>query len=402
MPPLEARVHTRLLVSFEQAGTLRIGMAATQQMLRTGLVELACSGHAFPEFAERAIKLLDSAVSVDAWCVMTSDPVTLLITGAVGENLPTSDPDKAAEFFRIEYSGEDFINFSDLARTGAKVGVLSEATGGDLEKSPRWRVLFGPAGLGDQMRAVCADGSACWGYLALHRRKASANFSRPEAKLISGLSRQLAEGIRLSLLVENTDKEGVPEGPGLIVLDDDLAVVGANPAAARLLDEVLLDPEVERGAPSAIFSVAALVGGLDGRGEISETPKARIKSASGRWLMAHATRLDAPGGEKRIAVIVEPAPPLEAGAIALRAYGLTARELEVAGLVLQGFSTAEIASRLVVSELTVQQHLKGVFEKAAVRSRRELVSEVFRSQYWTRMMRGAKPSPQGWFVEPAP
>jgi DNA-binding CsgD family transcriptional regulator/PAS domain-containing protein len=374
-------------------------MAATPQLLRTGLVELACSGHDFPEFAQRAVKLLDSAVSLDAWCVMTADPVTLLITGAVGENLPTSDPDNAAEFFRIEYSGEDFINFSDLARTGAKVGVLSEATGGDLRKSPRWRVLYGPAGLGDQMRTVCADGSACWGYLALHRKKGSPDFTRPEAKLISAVSRQLAEGIRLSLLVENADEENVPEGPGLILLDDDLAVVGVNSAAERLLDQVLRDPEVERVLPSAIFSVAALLRGLENRGEVSETPKARIKAASGRWLTAHATRLDVPAGERRMAVIVEPAPHLEAGAIALRAYGLTPRELEVAGLVLQGFSTAEIAARLVVSELTVQQHLKAVFEKAAVRSRRELVSEVFGSQYWSRMMEGAKPSPNGWFVE---
>jgi DNA-binding CsgD family transcriptional regulator len=374
-------------------------MGASLQRLRTGLVELACSGHDFPQFAQRAIKLLDSAVPLDAWCVMTADPVTLLITGAVGENLPTSDPDNAAEFFRIEYSGEDFINFSDLARTGAKVGILSEVTGGDLQKSPRWRVLFGPAGLGDQMRAVCADSSACWGYLALHRKKRSLDFSRSEARLISSVSRQLAEGIRLSLLVENAEEDNLPDGPGLILLDDDLAVVGVNSAAQRLLDQVLLDPEVERVVPSAVFSVAALIRGLENRGEVSETPKARIKAASGRWLLAHATRLDAPEGEQKIAVIVEPAPPLEAGAIALRAYRLTPRELEVAGLVLQGFSTAEIAAELVVSEWTVQQHLKGVFDKAAVRSRRELVSEVFRSQYWSRMMTGSKPSPRGWFVE---
>jgi DNA-binding CsgD family transcriptional regulator len=376
-------------------------MATALQQLRTRLVELACRGHDFQAFAPRAVKLLGSAVHADAWCLMTADPLTLLITGAVGENLPTSDPDNAAEFFRIEYSGEDFINFSDLARTGAKVGVLSEATGGDLQKSPRWRLLFGPAGLGDQLRTVCADGSACWGYLALHRRKCSLNFTRSEAKLISAVSRQLAEGIRLSLLVENADDENVPEGPGLILLDDELAVVGVNSVAERLLDQVLLDPEVERVVPSAVFSVAALVRGLENRGEVSETPKARIKAASGRWLMAHATRLDEPDGERKIAVIVEPAPPLEAGAIALRAYGLTPRELEIAGLVLQGFSTAEIAAQLVVSELTVQQHLKAVFDKAAVRSRRELVSEVFRSQYWSRMMTGSKPSPKGWFVEPA-
>jgi DNA-binding CsgD family transcriptional regulator len=330
---------------------------------------------------------------------MTADPVTLLVTGAVGENLPTSDPDNAAEFFRIEYSGQDFINFSDLARTGTRVGVLSEATGGDLNKSLRWRVLFGPAGLGDQLRAVCAEGSACWGYLALHREKGSVDFTRAEAKLIAAVSRQLAEGIRLSLLIENVEEQNVSEGPGLILLDDDLAVVGVNSTAQRLLDQVLLDPEVERGVPSAVFSVAALVRGLESQADVSETPKARIKASSGQWLMAHATRLDSPDGERKIAVIVEPAPPLEAGAIALRAYRLTPRELEVAGLVMQGYSTAEIAAQLVVSELTVQQHLKGVFDKAEVRSRRELVSEVFSNQYLSRMMAGSKPSPQGWFVE---
>src|SRR4029453_14814065 len=132
-------------------------MAASTQLLRTGLVELACSGHDFAGFAQRAVGVLDPAVPVDAWCVMTADPVTLLITGAVGENLPTSDPDLASEFFRIEYSGEDFINFADPARTGTNVGGLSVVTGGDLEKSARWRVLFGPAGLGDQLRSVCAD-----------------------------------------------------------------------------------------------------------------------------------------------------------------------------------------------------------------------------------------------------
>lgn len=375
---------------------------ASLRPLRAELVELACSGHDFAGFAQRAVEFLGSAVPVDAWCLMTADPVTLLITGAVGENLPTSDPDKAAEFFRIEYSGEDFINFSDLARTGAKAGILSEVTGGDLGKSPRWRELFGPAGLGDQLRAVCADGSGCWGYLALHRKQGALDFTRSDRKLISGVSRQLAEGIRLSLLVESADERNVAEGPGLILLDGDLAVVGVNSAAERLLDEVLLDQEVEQGIPSAVFSVAALMRGVENRDEFSETPKARIKGASGRWLMAHATHLDAPDGEQRTAVIVEPAPPLEAGAMALRAYRLTPRELEVAALVLQGHSTGEIAAELVVSELTVQQHLKGVFDKTNVRSRRELVSEVFRSQYLSRMMIGSKPSPQGWFVETDP
>ena len=66
-------------------------------------------------------------------------------------------------------------------------------------------------------------------------------------------------------------------------------------------------------------------------------------------------------------------------------YGLTEREPDVTRRVLRGHSTTEIAAGLCRSSNTVQQHLKTVFEKTGVRSRRDLVGKVFISHYEPRV-----------------
>ncbi len=52
---------------------------------------------------------------------------------------------------------------------------------------------------------------------------------------------------------------------------------------------------------------------------------------------------------------------------------------------LQGFSTTDIAERLVISASTVQQHLRNIFVKTGVRSRRDLVTKIFFAHYEPRL-----------------
>jgi DNA-binding CsgD family transcriptional regulator len=116
----------------------------------------------------------------------------------------------------------------------------------------------------------------------------------------------------------------------------------------------------------------------------AEVAFARVLSRSGRWIVLHGASLVS-DGRRRIAVIVEPAYPARIAPLLMAAFGLTEREQEVTRRVLQGDSTAEIAQQLVVSPHTVQEHLKKIFEKTGVRSRRDLVGKVFFSHYEPRL-----------------
>ncbi len=61
----------------------------------------------------------------------------------------------------------------------------------------------------------------------------------------------------------------------------------------------------------------------------------------------------------------------------LATLGLSAREAEIAQLVLKGLSNKEIAQVTRISEQTVKQHVGQIFEKARVTTRAEFFSFLF-------------------------
>ena len=65
--------------------------------------------------------------------------------------------------------------------------------------------------------------------------------------------------------------------------------------------------------------------------------------------------------------------PFVADEARLRQLGITARELEILGLIAAGLSNREIAARLFVSENTVKTHSSRLFDKLGARRRTQAV-----------------------------
>ena len=344
------------------------------------IAELSARGHDLVTFWRECTEVLEGAVPhYDKPCWYTLDPGSLLITSHYHDGLPEFPP----EVLHHEYYGDDVNQISDVARTDSGISTLHEATGGDPSSSPTWHMNMAMGG-DQEMIAALRTGGVVWGAVGLYRAPGEPMFDGEEKALLKAIAPDLATGARTGLLVGEARDPQWPDSPGLVVLSEHGEVESTTPGVERWLSD-LPDGDLDAGRlPSAVHAVAGrALRTAEGSDEPGEVALARVLSRSGTWIVLHGTSLVA-SGSRRAAVIVEPAHPARITPLLMSAYGLTEREQEVTRLVLRGDSTGQIAERLVVSPHTVQQHVKNIFEKTGVRSRRELVGKVFFAHYEPR------------------
>ncbi|HZA46563.1 MAG TPA: helix-turn-helix transcriptional regulator [Rubrobacter sp.] len=362
-------------------------MVASSALLRErGFAEakrLCYTGLDAPTLLNEVGRRLGRVVPFEAYCASSNDPLSGLMThlmhdGVLGEK-------EGRTYLEHVYFEEDLDAQRRMVQSRSSVALLSEVTGGKLERALRCREITSQIGLGYELLSVCSAGKEQWGGITLIRERGRPDFDAREVTLLHRIIPHVSSGLKAAVLHKQASAE--PEGesvPGVLVLDDRGQVVQHTEAAERWLSDLDdLGPSwlEGEGLPAPVWMV---VGALrkalkpESDRDLNGVPCVRVQTRSGRWLTFHGARTESrPGRGSETMVVVEPSRPQELAWLRVSAYGLSERERAVVDRVVQGASTKEISQTLYISEYTVQEHLSNVFDKVGVRGRRALLKRLF-------------------------
>ena len=364
---------------------------------------LSRAGLDVDQFLAEAVESVARALPQLAGWVGTHDPATRLLTSCrkFGDFAGKDDDDCA--FGRIEYESDEPTTVLRMFGSGTVAVAMHRFTDGSTTRSPRMALLAAPEyGYHDELRLLFRDREALWGAMGMFRGARDPKFSDQEVELAASLSHYFARGIRGGILARTLDGPAPHDdaGPAVVVVSakDEIAqfTPGAN-ARLEQLRELDASPAANgrglrladgRVDPMGVLSALVGTARSTARGREASIPRVRVRGADGMWMLLHASPLE--GTAERagdVAITIEEARPPEIVPLVVSAFELTPRERDITQLVLQGVDTKEIADALHLSAYTVQDHLKSVFDKAEVRSRKELISRVYFDQYQPRMGR---------------
>ena len=240
------------------------------------------------------------------------------------------------------------------------------------EDSLVWRESLRDHGVADVASVVFRDPCGTWGFLELWSSRV---YDADDVGLLAELAPRLtaAQRRQQALLFDEATPEPVgPPGGAVLLLDDELSVVGKTSASGALLEMLLPRADGFAPVPACAYNVAAQLLARE-EGVDDHEAMARVHLAGGVWLTLHASRVS-PGND--IAVAIERSSPAERLDVFSRSHGLSARERELLSHLAQGLDTREVAAAMFLSPHTVQDHLKVIFAKTGARSRRLLLARA--------------------------
>jgi DNA-binding CsgD family transcriptional regulator len=315
-----------------------------------------------------ALEALRLVVPFSWGAIMTVDHETLLPTGGVVEGF---DASSCAPFWDNELLDPDFVKFRDLAASSDPICTLGIATDGALERSPRFQKLFAPLGAADELRLALVAGDDCIAVATLVRSADDGVVGDAELADVRAVLPTMTQVLRRTFGRIEPEAGAADSAPAVVLLDAEGRAVSTTVGGARLLDDLRTEGVDEDGVPAVILAAATRTRWSRRSSRLAH----RVRGRSGRWMRVDVQPLD--GDDEIVAVTITPARAGDLFPILLASYGFTERETAVTLLLVRGLTAKEIAADLGISQYTVRDHTKAVFEKAEVNSRGELVAKLF-------------------------
>ena len=317
-----------------------------------------------PDFADSVMRSVNQAVGFDGYCLFAVDPLTGLRCAMFSEHGLTVPTERLVHNESVE---QDLNRYSELIRRPGHAGVLGMQTVPEPQ-SPRLHEILRPEGYLSELRLALVGGGRYWGALSLFRDDRWQPFTDTDAEAATELAGPLCAALRRHQ-VRRTDATPEARPAGAILVGRDGRLLSVSPEAQTWLGDLT------SGGPAGVtvddatrvvheVAQAALGGRRDAL--------CRARTSDGRWLVISGTRT--PVGPVEVTVVIQPA---DTGQVlpAFAAWcGLSHRESEVLGLVGAGLAAKQIARRLGVSVLTVNDHLRSTYRKTGVSGREELLA----------------------------
>ncbi|MET0766076.1 MAG: LuxR C-terminal-related transcriptional regulator [Aeromicrobium sp.] len=309
----------------------------------TTLGRIAASADPMPCRALALLVALRTAVPFDAAWLASSGPANSIHVSLASLDLD----DEIDEFLNGTAVAQDLaVASSDGSRP---LGGRSEPSYPSSDQPLAWSAWLAPAGMHASLSvALVTRGGRHVGFLVLlfRRRELSLRTTR---RRLATLAPTLATGHETNPGHHAPPRVGTGVTAGTVLRDD--GVIEALPGLHG-------DPLLAAGSPVLTFASRLLDDGL--------------VYSSFLWPLGGSF---APDGHARITVVAAPEDgPADLTGMALVSpapdlHGLTPRELEVLGLVIDGCSNQEIARALVVAPRTVAAHIEHLLVKLDVRTR---------------------------------
>ena len=243
-----------------------------------------------------------------------------------------------------------------------------------------------------EMVIYLKSGNQKLGVIALFRPRKAADFSAEETTKAELMAPYLTGALGKTVVSEQfIESEGIIKSitsnltnKGIIILDENLEPMYQNEEAVKLLSALsqadINGEKSRRDLPRKLylccqeFKKSILPGSAS---KSSTTGHQQFITVGEEQILIRLHPL--PCGERSTLVLICMEPDKPSFDQKQNTFGLTRREMEVISFLSLGLKNTEIAAKLFISEHTVENHLKSIYQKLDVRNRTSLIHRLTHS-----------------------